>query len=93
MKHVKTSKHDKWNKKKHNTLTSNIHLNNTDQIILTTWQHHIKKGLSNLLKANLNSVLRRPRNFVNITEDIGERVCFQIATMIFYIYSGYICIE
>lgn len=61
-----------------NTLTSNIHLNNTDQIILTTWQHHIKKGLSNLLKANLNSVLRRPRNFVNITEDIGDRVYFQV---------------
>lgn len=65
-------------KTKLNTLTSNIHLNNTDQIILTTWQHHIKKGLSNLLKANLNSVLRRPRNFVNITEDIGERVYFQV---------------
>lgn len=65
-------------KKKLNTLTSNIHLNNTDQIILTTWQHHIKKGLSNLLKANLNSVLRRPRNFVNITEDIGDRVYFQV---------------
>lgn len=61
-----------------NTLTSNIYLNNTDQIILTTWQHHIKKGLSNLLKANLNSVLRRPRNFVNITEDIGDRVYFQV---------------
>lgn len=61
-----------------NTLTSNIHLNNTDQIILTTWQHHIKKGLSNLLKANLNSFLRRPRNFVNITEDIGDRVYFQV---------------
>lgn len=61
-----------------NTLTSNIHLNNTDQIILTTWQHHIKKGLSNLLKANLNSVLRRPRNFVNITEDIGDRVYFKV---------------
>lgn len=65
-------------KTKLNTLTSNIHLNNTDQIILTTWQHHIKKGLSNLLKANLNSVLRRSRNFVNITEDIGERVYFQV---------------
>lgn len=62
----------KWNKKKKlNTLTSNIHLN-------TIWQHHIEKGLSNLLKGNLNSVLRRPRNFVNITEDIGERVYFQV---------------
>lgn len=50
MKHAKTSKHDKWNKKKKklNTLTSNIHLNNTDHLAASHKKGTIKSTKSQL---------------------------------------------
>lgn len=49
MKHAKTSKHNKWNKKiKLNTLTSNIHLNNTDHFAASHRKGTIKSTKSQL---------------------------------------------